>query len=169
MLNKIKSHILDVPDFPKKGVIFRDITPLLSKCFMSTIEELAKKITVDEIGKIDALVGIESRGFIFASALAAYLNKNVVLIRKTGKLPPPVVAQNYQLEYGADQIEIKKGVGNIFLVDDVLATGGTFAAAASLCEKAGYNVIGFLTLIDLQYLNKFEWNEMTARSLIQYL
>jgi adenine phosphoribosyltransferase len=101
--------------------------------------------------------------------LAARLDKNIVLIRKAGKLPPPIIVQTYQLEYGSDQIEIKKGIGNVLLVDDVLATGGTFAAAASLCEKAGYNVRGFLTLIDLQYLNKFEWNGMIARSLIQYL
>ena len=168
MLNKIKSHILDVPDFPKKGIVFRDITPLLSSCFMLAIEELSKKITADELGKIDAIVGIESRGFIFASALAVHFSKNVVLIRKAGKLPPPIIAKTYQLEYGLDQIEIKKGAGNVLLVDDVLATGGTFAAAASLCEKAGYSVMGFLTLIDLQYLNKFEWNKMTVRSLIQY-
>lgn len=161
-------HIIDIPNFPKDGVVFRDITPLLSTNFLLTIKELANLIPDSKWQEINSLVGIESRGFILASGLAIYLNKNLTLIRKKGKLPPPVISKSYQLEYGVDNLEIKPGTGNVLVIDDVLATEGTFSTAAALCKEAGYNVKGFLTLLNLQYLNNFEWNNKKLYSLINY-
>lgn len=168
MIEKIKEHIIDIPNFPQEGVMFRDITPLLSNYFSPAIEELSKVISAERWSEIDGIVGVESRGFIFASALAMHMNKNVIIVRKAGKLPPPVISKSYQLEYGADKLEMKKGGGNVLIVDDVLATGGTLNASAELCEEAGYDIKGFLTLLDLKYLNKFKWKGMEVDSLIQY-
>ena len=164
----LKKFIADVPNFPKAGIMFRDITPLLTQHFHETIVALAETHTPQEWENIDCLVGVEARGFIFASALASYLNKGLVLIRKAGKLPPPVVSTSYDLEYGSDNLEVKKGTGRALIVDDVLATGGTLKAAASLCEDAGYKVKGFITLIDIRFLNQFDWNGLKVKSVIHY-
>jgi len=154
-----KSLITDIPNFPKQGVTFKDISPLLkSNKFTNVINDLYKSVELP-----DYWVGIDSRGFIFASALA---NKSggFIMCRKKGKLPPPVISETYTLEYGTDTLEIQPGSGTVVIVDDVYATGGTMEAAEKLCIKAGYTVIDKLVLIDLKFLH--ESNKV--KSLIQY-
>jgi adenine phosphoribosyltransferase len=115
----------------------------------------------------DAIAGIESRGFILGAAIAHEINVGFVPVRKKGKLPPPVIAQTYKLEYGEDTIEVKPGQGRVVVIDDVLATGGTLNAAAEVLSKAGYTVVDFAVLMDLRFLNKFNWKSQNAKSLIQ--
>lgn len=165
-----KDYIRDIPDFPKKGIIFKDISPLLENKFSEAILALGEKIQWDQI---DLVVGIESRGFIFGAALAQEFNKGFVPMRKKGKLPPPVIGQDYQLEYGTDRLELghnaKSVSQKILLVDDVLATGGTLKAAMRLCADNQYQVREIAVLIDLTFLNKFrEDSSLTLRSLLEY-
>lgn len=160
-IDQIKSSIIDVPDFPKPGIVFKDIQPLLNNSYLFphaiySMSKLTRQPTY--------YVGIESRGFIFATALAMHSKCGFKLIRKKGKLPPPIISKSYQLEYGEDTIEIQPGAGNVVIVDDVYATGGTMNAAVELCQDAGYNVIGKLVLIDLKFLHE----PTDVKSLIQY-
>ncbi len=164
----IKSYIRDIPDFPKVGILFRDISPLLREYFSETISQMASMFSQKEWEKIDIIGGIESRGFIIASGLAAIKRKGFVKIRKAGKLPAPVVTRNYGLEYGEDALEMQYGIGRMLIVDDVLATGGTLSAAANLALESGHDVVGFACLINLKYLNNFTWNGLLPRSLIDY-
>lgn len=164
----MKRLITNIPDFPKKGVMFRDISPMLAspENFQKMTDALAEGI---DLSCVDHIVGVESRGFILGAALAARFNKGFVPIRKKGKLPPPVESHAYTLEYGKDVVEMKPGKGRVLLVDDVLATGGTLAAAIALCEKAGYEIKDVAVLIDLKYLNNFTWGKnRTVRSVVQY-
>ncbi len=166
-LETLTKLIKEVPNFPKQGVMFRDISPLLSspKEFNSMISAMAETLQgVD----FDAIAGIESRGFILGSALAVALGKGFIPIRKKGKLPPPVERVSYDLEYGQDTLEMAYGKQKVILVDDVLATGGTLKASIALCEKAGYKVEDIIVLINLKYLNKFQWNGKEIKSLFQY-
>jgi adenine phosphoribosyltransferase len=117
---------------------------------------------------IDLIGGIESRGFILAAGLAAVKDKGFVKIRKSGKLPGKVVSERYGLEYGQDALEMHYGTGRMLIVDDVLATGGTLAAAANLAQQSGHSVMGFACLIDLTYLNNFAWNGLRPRVLVRY-
>lgn len=163
-----KDYVVNVPDFPKKGVMFRDITPLLESNvnFNEALDAMIKGV---DMKKVDLIAGIESRGFILGAALAIKTGKGFVPIRKKGKLPPPFESHSYKLEYGEDTIEMKKGKGRVLLIDDVLATGGTLAAAIALSEKAGYGVNDVSVLIDLKYLNDFKWGgARRVRSVIQY-
>ena len=105
------------------------------------------------LSAIDFWVGIESRGFLFAAALTQRFNNGLVVIRKKGKLPPPTVEVHYTLEYGADTVQMHPGSGKVVLVDDVLGTGGTLRAAHDLCQRAGYDVVGYFSLIDLTFLH----------------
>ena len=139
-MTDLASRIVAIPDFPKPGIVFRDIMPLLRDHFDATVEAMAAQLSDEEWASIDVLIGIESRGFVFAAALAQRLGKGFVPVRKKGKLPPPVVAKSYQLEYGSDHLEMRPGTGRGVLVDDVLATGGTLATAGGLCSDAGYDV-----------------------------
>jgi adenine phosphoribosyltransferase len=148
----IKSKIRTIPDWPKKGVMFRDITTLLKdeKGFFNTCQRLYEHY---KNKKIDVVAAIESRGFIFGTALAVLLKKGFVPIRKKGKLPAETVSQEYELEYGIDRVEIhkdaiKKG-DRVLLVDDLLATGGTMKAACQLIEKCGGKVVGCAFVIEL--------------------
>ena len=161
---KLIQLIADVPNYPKPGVTFKDITPLLGSVhFPELIATLADEIRDLEI---DAVAGIESRGFILGAAVAHELNIGFIPVRKKGKLPPPVVSQSYTLEYGEDTVEAKPGSGRIVVLDDVLATGGTLNASADVLKKAGYDVVGFCVLMNLTFLNKFQWNGLKANSLI---
>jgi adenine phosphoribosyltransferase len=162
-----KSYILDVPDFPKKGILFKDISPLLHdpEIFQKVILKLGHSLKTEEI---DAFAGIESRGFIFASALAARFQKGFIPLRKSGKLPPPVESETYQLEYGSATLEMKRGKGRVVLIDDVLATGGTLQASLKLCEKSGYQVQDMAVIINLTFLNQMLFNNLPIKSLIEY-
>jgi adenine phosphoribosyltransferase len=163
-----KRHIVDVPDFPRPGILFRDITPLLRAHFSPTLDVLEALFDEREWSQVDALVGIESRGFILAAGLAARRGKGFVPIRKQGKLPPPVVAAAYALEYGSGVLELQRGTGRLLLIDDVVATGGTMDAAARLARAAGYEVGGFAALIDLRLAGEFKRGDMSLRAVIRY-
>jgi adenine phosphoribosyltransferase len=167
-MKNLKQKVVDVPDFPKPGILFRDITPLLRDHFAETIQALDGLFDDAHWNQIDAVAGIESRGFILASALAARRNKGFVPVRKQGKLPPPVIDVAYDLEYGTAVLEMQCGSGRLLIVDDVLATGGTLRAAAELCVRAGYGVAGLGVLIDLELVPAFSWGEQRARSVIRY-
>ncbi|MEK7859280.1 MAG: adenine phosphoribosyltransferase [Elusimicrobiota bacterium] len=150
------SLIMDVPDFPKKGIVFKDITPLLSDAaaFAAVIDRLSEPY----MGKgIEIVAGIESRGFLLATPMAYRLGAGVVPIRKKGKLPRKTHAASYALEYGQDTIEAHQDAfapgAKVLLVDDVLATGGTAAAGVALLEKLGGSVQGVAFLIELGFLN----------------
>src|SRR5262249_12520573 len=139
-MNHLMSLVDNVPDFPKPGIMFRDISRLLRTRFPQTIAAMENLLTEEEWRSIDAIAGVESRGFILASALAARREKGFVPIRKKGKLPPPIVDISYDLEYGSGVLEMQKGTGALLIVDDVLATGGTLRASAELAHQAGYDV-----------------------------
>ena len=167
-----KSFIRDVPNFPKDGIIFKDITPLLQSPEMlnKTTEALVQLVNGQ---KIDKVVGMESRGFIFGPLLASKLNAGFVPIRKPGKLPSTTLSETYDLEYGTDTLEIHKDSiqkGDMVLIhDDVLATGGTASAACKLVEKLGGTIAQCNFLIEITFLegvSKIE--DYEAKSLLKY-
>lgn len=163
-----KQAISDVADFPRPGILFRDISPLLRDHLEVTMQAMDALLSEEEWSGIDALAGIESRGFILGAALAVRRGKGFVLVRKQGKLPPPVVDVNYELEYGSGVLEMQRGQGRLILVDDVLATGGTLTASANLCERAGYQLTSLAVLIDLGILANYSWHDLSVRRVIQY-
>jgi adenine phosphoribosyltransferase len=167
-MTDLKSAIHDVPDFPSPGILFRDIAPLLRDHFEDTIRALDGLLSDVEWRETEAVAGIESRGFILGAALAARRGKGFVLVRKKGKLPPPVVDVSYDLEYGSGVLEMQRGRGKLLLVDDVLATGGTLSAAATLCERAGYQVKALAVLIDLHLVAAYSWQGLQARASVHY-
>lgn len=164
-----KSLIYDVPDFPIKGVLFRDVSPLLQNAdaFSTVAHDFSRLI---DLNKVDMFVGIESRGFIFAAQLAAKFNKGFVPLRKAGKLPPPTIQKSYKLEYGEATLEMAPSThsANVIICDDVLATGGTLKASIELCQNAGYQVEDILVLINLTFLNEMKFKNQAIKSLIQY-
>lgn len=151
----LKELIRDIPDFPKPGVVFKDITPLLAdkKAFTYMIDSIAQLFDRDEIDKV---LGIEARGFMVAAPLAYRFTAGLIPVRKKGKLPWNVEAESYALEYGEDHLEIHKDAitpgERILIVDDVLATGGTARATATLTERCGGKVSGIATLMELSFL-----------------
>jgi adenine phosphoribosyltransferase len=153
---ELRSLIRLVPDFPKPGILFRDMTPLLQDPtgFRVAIEQLAAGTS--SMGSLDYIVGIESRGFILGAALARHLGLGFVPVRKPGKLPPPVLSQSYSLEYGQDQLQLHAHAlrpgERVLIVDDLIATGGTAAATAALVAQTGAEVGGFAFLIELAFL-----------------
>jgi adenine phosphoribosyltransferase len=167
-MTDLKQHIAAVPDFPEPGILFRDIMPLLRARFEPTIAALDALLTEQEWAQVEVVAGIESRGFILASALALRRGKGFVPVRKQGKLPPPVSAIGYALEYGNATLEMQPGTGRLVIVDDVVATGGTFAAAAELCARSGFVVSALLTLIDLRFVPPLRWNDLTLRAALTY-
>ncbi len=152
----VKSKIRDVVDFPKEGIIFRDITTALkdAETLKRMIDYLCEQF---KDTKIDYIAGIESRGFIFGMPMAYKLNAGFVPIRKPKKLPAATFSQEYALEYGTDKIEIHQDAipagANVLIVDDLLATGGTAEAACKLVKKTGANLVGIAFLIELEALN----------------
>ena len=151
----LKSIIRDIPDFPKPGVTFKDITPLLSdhKAFRKTIKEISAHF---EGRDVDLIVGAEARGFIFGSALAYEMHAGFIPARKPGKLPHKTTNVVYELEYGSDSLEIHEDAispgQKVLIVDDLLATGGTAGAKAELIERLGGEVAGLAFLIELTFL-----------------
>jgi adenine phosphoribosyltransferase len=160
-----KDYITEVPDFPVEGVNFKDISPLLAneEAFDNCIEDMGEMVEIP-----DYWIGIDARGFLFASALSIYFGGGIVMCRKKGKLPPPTLDEVYDTEYSRDWLSIKEGSGTTVIVDDVLATGGTLKAVNSLTKKAGYDVIDNLVLIDLLYVTKIKTFDLDVKSLIQY-
>jgi len=154
-IEQIKSLIRDIPDFPQPGIVFKDITPLLA-------DEIAFSTVIDLIvvhygrGSVDKVVGIEARGFILASPVAYHFGAGFVPIRKAGKLPWHTESAEYELEYGTETLQIHKDAlapgERVLIVDDVLATGGTARATASLVERLGGKVVGIACLIELGFL-----------------
>lgn len=153
--DELKRLIREVPDFPKPGILFYDITTLLkdARGFQQAVEALASQLDADAF---DLLAGVEARGFIFAGALAYRFGKGLVPVRKPGKLPAATVREEYALEYGTDAVEIHQDAiqpgTRVVIVDDVLATGGTARATARLIERAGGKVAGIVFLIELDFL-----------------
>ena len=149
--------IRDIPDFPKPGILFKDITPLLGnpEAFYAAINTLAAHYESE--GNIDTVVGIDARGFIFAAALAYRLNAAFVPIRKSGKLPYDTHEATYELEYGTDTLAVHQDAfpkqSRVLICDDVLATGGTLAASVELIEKLEGDIVGIVLLIELTFLN----------------
>jgi adenine phosphoribosyltransferase len=148
----IKSRIRTVPDFPQKGIMFRDVTSLIG-------DPLGLRLCVDDFAKyykeadFDLVVGIDSRGFIFGAALAYLLQKGLIPVRKKGKLPAETVEEEYELEYGTDTLEIHRDAikpgQKVLIIDDLIATGGTAVAAINLVRKLGGDIIGFAAVVDL--------------------
>ena len=171
-LEELARHIRDVPDFPKPGIVFKDITPLLANpaAFSSTIEHLAERVGGLDL---DGLLAIESRGFIFASALANRMNLPLQLVRKKGRLPRDTVSIPYELEYGLDHLELHRDAveegRRYVIVDDLIATGGTAKAVADLVRQQGGEIAAFAFVIELGFLNGRDClgNEQVV-SLIEY-
>ena len=152
----IRGALRDVPDFPKKGIVFKDITPLLSDpaLFRATVDRMAAAYKGKGIKKV---IGIESRGFLLATTIAYKLGAGVIPVRKKGKLPHKTLSHTYQLEYGEDTLEIHadalKPGEKVLIVDDVLATGGTAHAACELADRLKSKIVGLSFLIELSFLN----------------
>jgi adenine phosphoribosyltransferase len=168
----IKDLVRDVRDYPKPGIVFKDITPVLSDidALRTSIKEMAAPFT--NLG-IDIVVGIESRGFIFGAPIADLLNAGFVPVRKPGKLPWKTKSVSYELEYGTDALEIHEDAitegQNVLIVDDLLATGGTTEATCKLVSKLGGNIKGLSVLIELEALNgRKRLNQYNVHSLVQY-
>ncbi len=169
-----KSLIKTFNDFPKKGVIFRDVNPLFRN--PSALQVIAKQfINQEELSRIDYIAGIESRGFTVASLLAKNFNKGMILVRKVGKLPGKTMKKKYNIEYGSSIIEIQEEAiqkgQNILIADDLIATGGTAIATAELIEEMGGTVFGFAVIIELVYLKGGEIlrnKGYDVRSLVKY-
>jgi adenine phosphoribosyltransferase len=170
--SEIEKAIRNIPDFPKPGIQFKDITPVLAdaRLFAGVIDLLANKF---KPGDVDAVVGIDARGFIFAAAVAVRLGAGFVPVRKKGKLPYQTHEQDYALEYGSATIAIHvdalKPGSRVLLVDDLLATGGTAAAAAQLVRKLGAQILEIGFLIELSFLNgRDKLQGFPVRSVITY-
>ena len=172
MQSYVQSKVRDIVDFPEKGIVFRDITTAVKdpKALKFMIDFLTEQF---EDKKIDYVAGVESRGFVFGSALAYNLGAGFIMVRKPGKLPADVISQEYSLEYGTDKIEIHADAvepgKNVLVIDDLLATGGTVDAACKLLKKAGANVVGAGFIIELSDLGGREkLKDIEVTSMIQY-
>lgn len=167
-MTDLKAHIAAVSDFPKPGILFRDIMPLLRTQLPAAVNALDALLSDDEWSRVDLIAGIESRGFILGAPLALQRGKGFVPVRKQGKLPPPVSSLAYKLEYGAATLEMQPGSGRVLLVDDVIATGGSMVAAAELCRGSGYTVQALVALIDLKLIPPLRWNGQPVRCALSY-
>lgn len=167
----LKSHIRTIPDYPKPGILFYDIGTLLAHgpAWRETIERLA---AIVKPLQPDLLVGVESRGFLVGASLAAHLGIGFAMVRKKGKLPGKTIARTYDLEYGQDTVEMQEGIikpgSKAILCDDLLATGGTAAAAVALARQAGIDIIHALVVIELDFLQGRNKLDVPVTSLVRY-
>lgn len=156
LARRVRAAVRDVPDFPKTGILFKDITPILGDAPLFA-EVTGAMASPYRGARVSHVVAVESRGFILGAPIAHHLGAAFVPVRKPGKLPHRTIRQEYALEYGSDAVEMHAdafdGDARVLIVDDVLATGGTAAATAALCERAGGQVVGFSFLIVLAFLN----------------
>ncbi len=171
-INQLLAHIRDVPDFPKEGILFKDITPMFQnpRAFQKAVDMAAEPLMGEGI---DVVLGIEARGFIIGAPIAYKLGAGFVLVRKAGKLPWEKTQATYELEYGTDTLEIHKDAvapgDRVLIADDVLATGGTASACISLVDSLGGRIHGFSFLIELAFLNgRDKLAPHPVRSLITY-
>ena len=171
-MEDLKNLIRDIPDFPKKGIIFKDITTLLSNgsCFKKSVDEIGDKY---KNKNIDIVLGVESRGFIFAASLAYKLEAGLVIVRKPGKLPYKTYSATYELEYGTDELQIHQDAikpnQRVLIVDDLLATGGTISAVIDLVNKLQGEIVDIAFLIELTFLNgRNKLQGYNVTSIIQY-
>jgi adenine phosphoribosyltransferase len=152
----LKAHVRDVPDYPKPGIVFKDITPLLgaADAFRASVDALAEPYAAT---RVDKVIGIEARGFVFAAPVAYGLHAGFIPVRKPGKLPFELESEAYELEYGTDLLEIHRDAiapgEHVLVVDDVIATGGTAAATARLVARLGGTVVGFAFVLELGFLH----------------
>ena len=149
------SHIRTVQDFPKPGICFYDLTPLFMKNLEPLTDALVASIPAEQLAEVESFVAVEARGFVLASLLAQRTGKGLLLVRKAGKLPPPVVGVGYSLEYGLDRLEMSADIQaqKVIIVDDVLATGGTLKAVKQLMLKCNHTVLGASIFLDLKGLH----------------
>ena len=149
------SNIRSVQDFPKPGICFYDLTPLFMENIELLTDALVASIPAEQLQQVESFVAVEARGFVLASLLAQRLGKGLLLVRKAGKLPPPVVGVGYSLEYGRDRLEMSADIQpqKIIIVDDVLATGGTLKAVKELVDKCNHQVLGASIFLDLPDLH----------------
>jgi len=171
-LLNLKDKVAEYPNFPKKGILFRDFSPILKD--PSAVSYIADEFTKHFHPKdVDVFAGIESRGFILACILSSRYNKGMIMVRKAGKLPGKTTKLSYKIEYGHDTIEIQKDViqegQKVIICDDLLATGGTAKASAKLIEKVGGKIVGFAFIIELTELNGMKGIEKyNCKSLVKY-
>ncbi len=169
-IKKIRENIKDVPDFPQPGILFKDITPVLKNgpLYRDLIHLFAMSIP----SEVTQVLAIESRGFIFGSAIAHHLGVGLVLVRKKGKLPRSTIQHTYSLEYGQDTLEIHEedinSADRVVIIDDVLATGGTAKAVEDLCSKVGAQVLGHRFLIEIAFLEGRKKLSSPSKSFISY-
>jgi adenine phosphoribosyltransferase len=168
----LKEHVRDVLDYPKPGIVFKDITPLLlaADAFRAAVDALGEPYAAEPIDKV---IGIEARGFVFASPVAYGMNAGFIPVRKPGKLPWEIEREEYELEYGTDLLEIHRDAiapgEHVLIVDDVIATGGTAAATARLVERLGGEVVGFAFVLELAFLNgRSQLGEYPIHTLVSY-
>ncbi len=167
-MQNLSSFIKAVPNFPKPGITFLDISPLFRNHFDELVNQMADLIEELDDTEFDFVAGIEARGFAIGAAVAYRLGKGFIPIRKKGKLPPVVERITYDLEYGQDALEMHHGTGRVLLIDDVLATGGTFRAAAELCERTGHTLVALVCIVDLKFLNTFSFKGLLPKALLTY-
>ncbi len=174
---RLKQAIRDVPDFPKPGIVFKDITPLLQRpaLFRDAVEFLSRRGMTNGKPSVDVVVAVEARGFIFGGAVARRLGVGFVPVRKRGKLPWRAHRQSYRLEYGTDALEIHRDAvrrgQRVLIVDDVLATGGTIGAVARLVRRLGGRIVGAAFLVELTFLNgrrRLRRQRCPVYSIVQY-
>ena len=160
-----KDYKKEVKDFPIEGVNFKDLSPLLAdqETFRSSLVEMGRQVRLP-----DYWMGVDSRGYLFSSGLATYFGGGVVCARKEGKTPGEFVSKTYDLEYGTATLELQPGKGEVVIVDDVLATGGTLQAVNELAKIAGYDVVGVLVLVDLKYVPRVDNFNLNVKSVVSY-
>ena len=160
-----KDYIKEVKHFPIEGVNFKDLSPLLAdqETCRSSLVEMGRQVRLP-----DYWMGVDSRGYLFSSGLATYFGGGVVCARKEGKTPGEFVSKTYDLEYGTATLELQPGKGEVVIVDDVLATGGTLQAVNELAKIAGYDVVGVLVLVDLKYVPRVDNFNLNVKSVVSY-